>query len=728
MKLRQKLAVVLASAMVVTAVPVVTMAASTNSLVKETVKVPENTVTTANSLKINFKDNNGSANEVFYLKLTNAKWDADSVAQFAPKYAKDASGNAVSSYEIQNDSTVKVTVDKTVAKDASLTFPILAEVETGDAAVEVVSMGGSTTVSKGSFVFATTSEAKVEVTVGTTIPTFYTTGEIADIVITESMTDAFKNLGSKNKIEIELDNSDYKFVDGTGEVTFEYGFSGKGNDASKVVLKADGDVLEVTLPTDLKADGMGQIRISGLQVTTKEKAPETGDFTVSIYGDKTTTQTGVKVAEITSYGSEVTIDKADKVEIKAGQTKDVKFTLAETEKTSFVNGREVEFVLDKGYIMDQVETNDKYDEAKTIEAVKKVVTLTNTVEKKDLTITDVVIEDEKVIGFTAVMVAGDDTDKIDVKMPIIAGLQESGDVTVTISGRSMAEELQAVITTINDVFAINTEAAVLKVGLQGQTAGKITLTEAVKGAFATGKTIEITVPVANGITVTDAPEVKVTEGDIQIGDVTYKKSQDGKSVIVTVPVKRASKTASTIEIANFGFTVDRTVAEGKYDVTLGGDALTTTGQTLELDGFLTVGTPNTEDLGSNGLAKGTSTFVIGENKYTVNGVEKEMDARSYVQDPGFTMVPMRYVAEAFGVTGNNVLFSNGVTTIFAGNRTIQLTNNSDVAVVNGVQVKMATKVVIKEGRTYAPIGEVAQLLGVSKAWDNTTKTATFTNK
>ena len=92
------------------------------------------------------------------------------------------------------------------------------------------------------------------------------------------------------------------------------------------------------------------------------------------------------------------------------------------------------------------------------------------------------------------------------------------------------------------------------------------------------------------------------------------------------------------------------------------------------------------------------------------------------------MVPVRYVAEAFGVEGNNILFSNGVATIFAGTRTIQLTNNSDIAIVNGAQIKMATKVVMKDGRTYAPIGEVAQLLGVSKAWDNTTKTATFTNK
>ena len=728
MKLRQKLAVVLASAMVVTAVPVVTMAASTNSLVKETVKVPENTVTTANSLKINFKDNNGSANEVFYLKLTNAKWDADSVAQFAPKYAKDASGNAVSSYEIQNDSTVKVTVDKTVAKDASLTFPILAEVETGDAAVEVVSMGGSTTVSKGSFVFATTSEATVDVTVGTTIPTFYTTGEIADIVITESMTDAFKNLDGKNKIEIELDNSDYKFVDGTGKVSFEYGFSGKGNTESQVKLTADGDVLKVTLPNNLKADGMGQIRISGLQVTTKEKAPETGDFTVSIYGDKTTTQTGVKVAEITSYGSEVTIDKADKVEIKAGQTKDVKFTLAETEKTSFVNGREVEFALDKGYIVDQQTTNDKYDEQKTLEEVKKAVKLTNTVEDKALTITDVTVEDKKVVGFTAVMAATDSKDKIDVKMPIIAGLQESGDVTVTISGRAMAEKLTAVITKINEGIKVSTEAAVLKVGLQGQEAGKLTLTEADKAMLTSGKDIEIAIPVTSGITLKATPEVKVTEGDIQIGEVTYAKSKDEKSVIVRVPVKRASKTASTIEIANFGFTVDRTVAEGKYDVTLGGDALTTTGQTIKLEGFLTIGTPNTEDLSaSNGLAKGTAKFVIGESKYTLNDKEVTMDAPSYIQDPGYTMVPVRYVAEAFGVKANDILFSNGTATIFAGNRTIQLTAGSNVAIVNGASVTMGTKVVVKEGRTYAPVGEIARILGISTSWDSATKTATFEN-
>ena len=82
MKLRQKLAVVLASAMTVTAVSVVTMAASTNSLTKETVKVQEDceftNSSTANALKVKFTDNNVE-DETFYLDIDNADWDEDTL-------------------------------------------------------------------------------------------------------------------------------------------------------------------------------------------------------------------------------------------------------------------------------------------------------------------------------------------------------------------------------------------------------------------------------------------------------------------------------------------------------------------------------------------------------------------------------------------------------------------------------------------------------------------------
>ena len=38
---------------------------------------------------------------------------------------------------------------------------------------------------------------------------------------------------------------------------------------------------------------------------------------------------------------------------------------------------------------------------------------------------------------------------------------------------------------------------------------------------------------------------------------------------------------------------------------------------------------------------------------------------------------------------------------------------------------MDAPIVVKDGRSYAPIGEVARLLGLSKAWNNAEKTATF---
>ena len=104
-----------------------------------------------------------------------------------------------------------------------------------------------------------------------------------------------------------------------------------------------------------------------------------------------------------------------------------------------------------------------------------------------------------------------------------------------------------------------------------------------------------------------------------------------------------------------------------------------------------------------------------------------MDAPSYIQDPGYTMVPVRYVAQAFGVAEKDILFGNGTVTIFAGERTLSLTSGSATALVNGNPVTMGAKVVIKEGRTYAPAGEIARLLGINTTWDAATKTATFKN-
>ena len=745
MKLRQKLAVALASAMVLTSVPVVTMAASTNTLNRETVMVSENAsltdVATAPQLKIELKDYvaTGTAKDVFYLELENAKW-----SELNGKLAvADATGNKTAwteptgvTVDVINEKEAKVVVDVAAGSAPTLRIPLLTTVKEGDAKVTVKSFGSSSTVTGGTYTFATTSEDIAKVTVGTDIPSFYKSGSIADIVLTEAVAGAFKNSAGKDTIELTIQNDDFYFT-GVGTAQLSYGFGTGTVTGIASINTNDSQVLTITLPKNLTQDSIGKITLTGITVASKEKTPETGDLTIDIDGKAVTSQSDVVVAKVADYGNTLSVKDDKAVEIVAGQTKAVEFTLSENVEDSMIANREVEFKLDKGYFaLEDADKNEAKTKANLIASINSIkngkTTLTS--DQISAAITGTIVEDKKVVGFTlnttSSVLATTSIDKITINADVNMGLEESGEATLAVTGRAIGEELTKVAATAKQSIEVKTEAAVLKVGLKGQEAGKITITETEKEMIKKGKDIEITLPAEKGITFAEAPEVKVT-GDLQIGKVKLEDvTKDGKVTgqKVTIPVTRTSKTASTIEIANFVIDTDRTVAEGAYDVQIGGEALTALNDTIEATDFITIGTKNTEDLGSNGLRRGTSTFVIGESKYTVDGVVKEMDAKSFIQDPGYTMVPVRYVAEAFGVEGNNILFSNGVATIFAGTRTIQLTNNSDIAIVNGAQIKMATKVVMKDGRTYAPIGEVAQLLGVSKAWDNTTKTATFTNK
>lgn len=118
-------------------------------------------------------------------------------------------------------------------------------------------------------------------------------------------------------------------------------------------------------------------------------------------------------------------------------------------------------------------------------------------------------------------------------------------------------------------------------------------------------------------------------------------------------------------------------------------------------------------------------FTVGKNYYSVDGEQYEMDAATFVQEPGYIMVPLKYVALALGVYEEDIQYNNGMIYFKYGNKTVELRVNSDVATVNRVNIPMDAPIVVKDGRSYAPIGEVARLLGLSKAWNNAEKTATF---
>ena len=779
MKLRNKLAVVLASAMVMSAVPVVTMAASTNSMASGIMTVKEDTVfetsATAPAVSIEFK--NFKATETFYLTLEGAEWNEDGNGNLIDGTSTWSKTGVT--LTVIDDETAKVEVtDAAALTNNTLELPLLTKVTENTAKVTISAKGSTSTVSESTFVFATTTEEVGTAKVGTAT-SFNKDGKIAKITLTEAYKNAFKTVNNQYAL-IELNDSDFEFdmrkgiVRGTtGEAVtsgkykgykkykvlanYTYGFGGKGlteGGQSYVVayVASDASCMYVELPNTIEADSMGSIELKDLHVKSTVKKPSEGNLTVDISGDIEELNNAT-VAVIGDYAAVVTTDKV--VDINAGQTKEVEFTLAEGVCGTFTKGREIEFKLTNGYFVDAVMQENNEDEVDDAKTEEKLISVLSSIEFKvddktkekfsnssalETLITDVETnDDDKVVGFTIkpeVAYSATDINSFVITADISASLEQSGEIAVEVSSRDLEEDVTGVIANIKGGYKVTSEAAVLKAGLKDQVAGNLAIAESEAGLLEKGSKLVIALPKVNGITFSTnsdkKPQVKVTAGDLQVGDVkvTTTKNSNGETVpAVTVEIKRASKEAATVEISNFHVDTDRTVAEGAYDIEIAGNALTDLSDVITVKDFIRIGTANTEDIiASNGLAKGTSTFVIGEAKYTMNGVEKTMDAASYIQDPGYTMIPVRYVAEAFGVAGNDILFSNGTATIFAGNRTIQLTNGSNVAVVNGAKFTMGTKVVIKEGRTYAPVGEVARLLGVSTQWDNTTKTATFTNK
>ena len=196
MKLRNKLAAVLATAMVITSVPVVTMANTTNKVtqIKENDKFTD--AATAPSLSIKFTNFKGTEDkpEVFYITLTNATWNVDALNAWAVDEETEASESATASatptsvtFTTQDSNkTLKVALyEDTLIKNNILTLPCLMNVKTGDVKATLDTSGSGSTAKLESTTIATTSDEIATVSVGTA-KTFNKEGVIADITFTEA--------------------------------------------------------------------------------------------------------------------------------------------------------------------------------------------------------------------------------------------------------------------------------------------------------------------------------------------------------------------------------------------------------------------------------------------------------------------------------------------------------------------------------------------------------------
>ena len=119
---------------------------------------------------------------------------------------------------------------------------------------------------------------------------------------------------------------------------------------------------------------------------------------------------------------------------------------------------------------------------------------------------------------------------------------------------------------------------------------------------------------------------------------------------------------------------------------------------------------------------------VGENYIVAGEKQVELDTPAYINAAGYTMLPIRAVATALGISNNNVLWDQPTktVTILYGQRIITMTQGQKVVYVNGSAIPASAAVENTNSRTFLPMRDLATALGVTDiTWDQATRTATL---
>ncbi|MBQ9428397.1 MAG: hypothetical protein IJU41_02500 [Clostridia bacterium] len=122
-------------------------------------------------------------------------------------------------------------------------------------------------------------------------------------------------------------------------------------------------------------------------------------------------------------------------------------------------------------------------------------------------------------------------------------------------------------------------------------------------------------------------------------------------------------------------------------------------------------------------------LTIGSPIAYINGVAQTLDAAP-INRNNRTMLPVRFLANAFGVSNDGIAWDGATRTATLKNATTEIiiTIGAPSMTVNGETVALDSPALIEHDRTYLPVRAIANALGVSNdniSWDEKTNTATL---
>ncbi|MGO0123432.1 stalk domain-containing protein [Desulfothermobacter acidiphilus] len=578
-------------------------------------------------------------------------------------------------------------------------------------------------------------------------------GQIGVIDISENMAGALKDSGSDAALKLTLPPGFSWDTTAAPTVSLVFGNlnvtspqinpTTPPNNTLYFTTANNGRELQIHVPDAAASTGSGAsfLKVTA-SITVDESVAKTGDVKVTVSGAATATPSELVVAKYGEYG--LTVKAISAPDLVAGKAvkKIGKFEIAENLKGSLIPDRTITLTLPDGV---KWAAMPKIDEAASTTAGIDVNAVNNSWQP--------VGSDGRMIKGTIKFQSGltstTDAAKLvfkDAKVTISP--EFSGNLDVTIGG---SQGLTGTITLGKVAAGVKVSVSStpdVKIGLSDQVAGDVTIAETAAGIIdstvtystyngaypnsgmldkvETNNQAQIVLVLPSGVKFSSLPTVSVTQGDLQID--TPKTQNDDTELVI--PIKSSSTTPSTIKITNIKLTVNRTVPEGPVNLKVEGTAVN---QTLDKDGKDTY-FPGATAVAKVAIAKcvtpaphevvSKAIFKINEAKYTIDGKEYPMDAAPYI-DPvtNRAMAPMRYIAYAAGVTPENILWNpeTRTATFMKGDRIVQVTADSNILVVNGTNVAMDVKAVIKDGRFFLPVRWLSVALGCQVDWNAQTQ-------
>jgi hypothetical protein len=504
--------------------------------------------------------------------------------------------------------------------------------------------------------------------------------------------------------------------------------------------------------------------ISGATITIGTLVAEGVTFTAA--GDPTTVTAGALPTD-----AKISSDSADAV-------KSVKVTFQETSAGSWSTNRKTYFTLPDGVVFRGVkfETSDNTKD----QAGNSLTNLSwNGTSSSGNGIIGVGYKDAGVTldpdtltlqGMNVNNVgAGNTSNKSKIEfeayVSVTGSMANGSDVDLTLSCRD-CDDTSVTIATVQQPFSFDYD----------NTTGTLTVTENYAGAFGKGGNNDFTVQMSDqndllalgrGVSVSEVTNALNLSGSFVRNTNTNYYSTSGMAiggssyVVTNTRLSTASSGPATFEITGLPIVASSdyvwlTVGGGavaanyKYldaNIKASGDALTPSGVSdtdvffddsgYEIGLGAAAGTDGTNIPTSSATAStigtATSTFVIGDTSYTMNGQTQPMDAAPFL-DGNNTMIPVRYLAYALGFDDSQIVWNpdtQTATLVAPGQYIVQLTVNSPNATVNGTSVLMVDQegnpvsAINKDGRVYLPLRAVTNLFGVPVAWDGPSQTITI---